>query len=44
MMKREVGVAVVAVVALDSGACLRVLVVALVVGGRENDRKSGGGC
>ena len=39
-----IGAAIVAVVALDSGACLRVLVVALVVGVRENDRKSGGGC
>ena len=38
------GAAIVAVVALDSGACLHVLVVALVVGVRENDRKSGGGC
>ena len=39
-----IGAAIVAVVALDSGTCLRVLVVALVVGVRENDRKSGGGC
>ena len=49
-MKREVvdvamiGAAIVAVVALDSGASRRVLVVARVVGVRENDRKSGGGC
>ena len=39
-----IGVAGVAVVALDSGTCLCVLVVALVVGVRENDSKSGGGC
>ena len=39
-----IGAAIVAVVALDSGTCLCVLVVALVVGVRENDRKSGGGC